>query len=431
MSTRPDVREGRIARRTDAAVLARGVLLLMLVASLDAFNFFDRPNGGLRYTILIIPWGAAILIRARRPSMLVRRWAVGDVLIACLFLMGVAGSIIGVIFRNDAAPALSVFIPMSVGLLYLLAVDGPTTAEVRRILDGLSAIGVVYVVMAFAVNRGLLPGLVQFLKYRNANAAFVAMALTAAFLARRWGRLFFLSVLYAGIFLAYPSATQVLSVFVVGLALLLTMRRAGPLRTLVLGVMVVLAVVFALANLDTGIRITSTYFADVGKADANRGRLDLWATGLEEFQTSPWVGQAFSGEAAAARTRDQKALPFHNDFVLFLAEGGLLGSGLLLGWIVFTELTLTRRLRRFRTAGWEAEAQLTRLIFVTLNAFFVAMAFNPVMEGVTRTATIFGLYGIAMSLQLPPASDASVMRAGAAAVPSDRAAEPLYQRDTG
>ena len=98
---------------------------------------------------------------------------------------------------------------------------------------------------------------------------------------------------------------------------------------------------------------------------------------------------------------DEKALPFHNDFVLFLAEGGLLGFGLLAGWIILTEVTLVRRYRRFIAAGQRERADLLRITLVFLNAFFAAMLFNPVLPGASRSATIFGLYAITMSLGDP------------------------------
>jgi len=375
----------------------------MLVAALDAINLFDRPNGGVRYTILLIPIVAVLTVRSRRPSLMVRQASPPDLLLGALFVFGFVGALIGVAIRGNLANDYPVFVPMALGLMYLFAVDGPTPDEVHRILDRLSNVGVVYVLMNFAVNTGLLPGLQHFLKYRNASAAIVAMAISAALVRRRWRRLIFLLVLYAGIFVTYPSATQVLMGFTVVLTLMLTTRRSGRARILVFGTVVLLFVVVALANLNVGIQLTNSYFASVHKADANSGRISLWSSGIDEFLTSPVIGQAFTGESIAIRSRDSKALPFHNDFVLFLAQGGALGFGLLVSWIFLTELTLLRRYRAFRDSGAADAANLTRIILVTLNCFFVAMAFNPVLEGVTRTATIFGLYGIAMSLAPPEA----------------------------
>ena len=389
------------AYRSDVYVLSAAVLLLMLVAAVDAFNFFDRPNGGLRYTILVIPFAAVVFIRARHPSLIVRRPSPPDLLLGMLFLFGFSGALIGVAIRGNLANSYPVFLPMTVGLLFLLAVDGPTEDEVGRLLDRLANVGAVYVVMNFLVNTGLLPGLAHYLKYRNASAAIVAMALTAALVRRRWRRLAFLSFLFAVIFMTYPSATQVLMSIAVVLTLAVTTRRSGGLRTLILATVVALFVVLALVNLNTGIRLTTSYFAGVSKSNSDTGRLDLWTAGVDEFLSSPWIGQAFTGESIAIRTRDQKALPFHNDFVLFLAQGGVVGFGLLLTWIGVTELTLLRRFRAFRDAGFTDAADLTRIILVTLNCFFVSMAFNPTLEGVTRTATLFGLYGIAVSLGTP------------------------------
>lgn len=387
--------------RTDAYELSSAVLVMMSVAALDAFNFFDRPNGGLRYTILVIPFATLVFVRARRPSFQVRRPTAPDVALLVLFVVGFAGTLIGVAFRGNIANSYPVFLPMAVGLMYLLAVDGPTPAEVARLLDRVANVGLIYVVMNFLVNTGLLPGFTHYLKYRNASAAIIAMAITAAIVRRRWRRLALLLLLYAGIFVGYPSATQVLMAVTVVLTLMLTTRRSGSGRTFVFAVVVVLFLVVTLANLNVGIQVTTSYFADVHKANANSGRLSLWTSGIDEFLSSPVIGQAFTGESIAIRSRDEKALPFHNDFVLFLAQGGAIGFGLLLAWIVLMELTLLRRYRGFRDAGYVDAADLTRIVLVTLNCFIVAMAFNPVLEGVTRTASLFGLYGIAMSLGVP------------------------------
>ena len=162
-----------------------------------------------------------------------------------------------------------------------------------------------------------------------------------------------------------------------------------------------LVAVLALANFQAGVNITSRYFNAVGKADANAGRIDLWTAGFERWQESPIIGRVFTGDSVAIRSRDQKALPYHNDYVLFLAEGGLLGAGLLLAWMLLVEITLLRRYRGFIRAGQDAHAGLLRAILVCLNAFFVAMVFNPVLPGASRSATVFGLYAIAMSLGGP------------------------------
>jgi hypothetical protein len=398
-------------------VIYGGIMLLMLVSSLDVGDFFDRPSGMLRYTILILPFGAALWVRARQPSWAIRQPALGHALVAVMVVLGIGGSVAGMVFRNTSQAPLNVFVPMAAGLILLLATDGPTDREVSRTLHLLGLIGLLYVFMNFLVNTHILTGatthlgplgsprlqlvLASTLKYRNASAAFVALAFACAIVERRWRRLALLVVLYAGIFAGYPSATQVLIAGGTALTLLLTSRKASSLRTLIVASVVILVAATALLNLNGVVRITSSYFAEVGKADANSGRLDLAQAGLDEFRQSPIVGQLFTTQAVAERLRDGKTLPFHDDFILFLAEGGILGIGLLLSWMIYTEITLLRRYREFMSAGNLERARLTRALLVMLNAFFIAIPFNPVMEGVTRTATLFGVWAIAMSLGRP------------------------------
>ena len=51
---------------------------------------------------------------------------------------------------------------------------------------------------------------------------------------------------------------------------------------------------------------------------------------------------------------------------------------------------------RFRRAGDQDRASLVRAVLVGINAFFVAMAFNPVLSGASASAVLFGLFAIAM-----------------------------------
>lgn len=397
---------------TDSYRLARSFLILMSLAVVDVFNVMDRgvianvndgPSGTspVRYLVLLIPILTIVVIRMREPSLLVRSPAVTDVVLGILYLLGMGGSFFGVAFLGTQDTVRPAFLPMILGLLYLFTLREPTDREVGRTMTWLGWIGLVYVVMNAAVNLEILPGLLQYKQYRNASFAFVALAIGAAFVTGRRRRLLLISVLAVIIFVTYPSATSLLIILSVFLTLFLTGRRATGLRSLVVTGLVLLFAVFAIANFQEGVKLTSDYFSAVGKVDANAGRIDLWTSGIEKFQRSPLIGTAFSGSAVAVRSRDQKALPYHNDFVLFAAEGGLMGIGLLLGWIVLTEITIVRRYRRFVRMGQQDRADLLRVILVCLNAVFVAMLFNPVLPGASRSATVFGLYAIAMSLGDP------------------------------
>lgn len=387
---------------TDAYRLARSFLFLMSLTTVDAFNVLDR-GGAMRYLVLLIPILTVLWIRMQEPSLAVRAPCGSDLILGVLFLLGLAGSLFGVAFLGTQDTVRPVFLPMMLGLSYLLTLRAPSDHEVGSVIDWLGLIGLAYVLMNAAVNLGILPGLAQYKQYRNASFAYVALAIAAAFVGRRRRRAAVVFVLTGAIFITYPSATSILVLLSVGLTLFLTGRRATGLRSVLVTGMVILVALVALANFQKGVTLTSDYFSLVGKVDANAGRIDLWTSGIERWQRSPLIGSVFSGDAVVVRTRDQKALPYHNDFVLFLAEGGLLGVGLLLGWIVLTEVTIVRRYRRFVRVGQQDRADLLRVILVCLNAFFVAMIFNPVLPGASRSATIFGLYAIAMSLGDPAA----------------------------
>lgn len=388
---------------TDTYVLWRAYLLIMLAASFDVYDWLDRSvqGGSNRYLIIAVPLVAAVWIRLRHPGFFVRRPMPSDIVLFALFIFGLGGSLIGVAFLGTVENARPVFLPMMVAFLYLLTIDDPTDREVSTTLNWLSWIATAYTAMNAIVNLQLLPGLLLFKQYRNASVSMVALAVATAVVLGNRRRLALVLALAAVIFVTYPSATSVLVGASVVLTFYITGKRSSGLRTIVVVVSVVTVSVLALANFDRGVELADRYFAVVDKTNANSGRLDLWSEGLERWREAPIFGNGFAGEVTAVRERDERSLPFHNDFVLFLANGGIVGLGLLVAWVVLTEVTLLRRYRGFVRAQDMRRAGVLRAILVCLNAFVVAMAFNPVLPGASRSVTIFGLYAIAMSLGDP------------------------------
>ena len=167
---------------------------------------------------------------------------------------------------------------------------------------------------------------------------------------------------------------------------------------------------------------TATYFAAVGKRDNNGTRLALWQAGIDEFRQSPVSGSWFSGPTVIVTTRPgqhkQFQLPFHNDYILFLVEGGLIGLGLLLAWAISTELLMLRRYRAYVALGEHSRAALLRTLLIGFNAFFVAAAFNPLFTGMSSSATIFSIYGLMLLLGSP----SSIVGSGVQAAPMSRSA---------
>ena len=332
----------------------------MSITVIDVFNVLDRgfaafrpgaqPRGAIRYLVLLVPLSAALWIRLQQPSFVIRRPMPAEAMLFALFGLGLVGSLVGIAVLGTEHTARPVFLPMSLGLLAVLVVQPPTQREVRTMVRWLSNIGLVYIVMNALVNVGILP-FAQYQQYRNASVAFLVLGLeppsppaSAAASCSRWRSPWWCSS-------PTHSATMVLTLLVLALTLYVTTERASALRAVLLGGFIVAFAVIALSNLQAGIRMSDRYFDLVNKANANATRLDLWSAGVDRFETSPLVGSVFSGEVVAERSRDGKDLPFHNDFVLFLALGGLLGIGLFLAFLIVTEVTLIRWVHRFRRAG--------------------------------------------------------------------------------
>jgi O-antigen ligase len=289
---------------------------------------------------------------------------------------------------------------MTLAFLYLFVLESPTDEESAKLLRAITNVGVLYIGLAAIVNIGLVPHLAAYKQFKNAGFAYVMIGIAGAVLLRRWWLLALLLVLEAINFLAYPSATSILCTIATLITFFMTKPRGSRTRPYVVAIIALLLAMVALANISTVAQITGDYFNVVGKTNANNGRLDIWATGFRQWQQSPFVGQVFAGGTVAQAYRTTNGqllqLPFHNDYVLFLAEGGMLGLGLLLSFVIGLNLKLGRAHRIFVAQGRLERANLVRTLMVGFNSFFLAAAFNPILEGMSRSAVIFSLYGLSM-----------------------------------
>ncbi len=405
-------------------------LLILFVTTIDVTSYFNGPGSQVRYALVLPPIVAVFLYRLRSRTPLIRRPTPADMLLLVLFAWGLLGTAYGVTHSHTKDGMFPTFVPMAIAFLPLLVPEVPTRGEVVKILRVIGIIGAAYVVLNAFVNSHAIASLAAYRAYRNALLCYVAMGLVATAVLRRRARLALLLALTAVIFVTYPSGTFVLVAVGVLTTLWVTGRSGSWLRPAFLGVVFVVAIGFALIDFQQGVSATSGYFQIVGKANDNATRVALWSSGLRDFARSPLIGTGFTGNTTTVtsvptqRTLGVRTvqLPFHNDYVLFLANGGVLGFGLLVGWILLTQIIVLRRYWAFLAAGMTASANLLRVLLVGFNAFFTAAATNPEFTGLARSATIFSIYGLMMVLGTPasvrPQEHARVNVAPAASRPS-------------
>jgi O-antigen ligase len=387
---------------TDAYRFSRALIAILLFTTLDVANFLDRGNY-LKYLLLLVPVVSLTLIRLRTPSSKLRVLAPTDLVLLLLWPLGLVGTLYGIWFLDNNATALSIFLPMTVAFLYLGTVEDMTDEEVRALLRSLAWVGSVYIVLNAFVNTGVLPAILEKNQYRNASLLFMALGIGASVILRRWVRVAILIALETYVFFTYPSGTSVLVFIAILLTFSMTQPRPSRVRPYFIAFLIACAVAIILANFATGVAITNRYFALVGKNNANSSRLQAWGEGLNRFEDSPVMGAAFSkpGVTTVIRPGGQGVfqIPFHNDYIYFLATGGIIGLGLLLTWIVLTELLVLRRYSVLLEVGDSARAALLRALLVSFNVFFVTSAFNPSIMGMSRSASIFAVYALMMMIR--------------------------------
>jgi O-antigen ligase len=393
------------ARHTDSFRLARALVIVILAAAVDVPNFLDRGNS-LRYLLLLVPFASFVWIRLAHPSSVFRRPSSTDKILFVIVAFGLMGTYYGILFNNTTATARPLFLPMLIAFLYLGTIQEPTDRELRTILRAIAGVGAVYI---------CLEGLLQFRQFKNASFPFVAIGLAGAFILKRPIRVVVLAALAGVVFLGYPSATAALILVGTIITFFVTSPRGTRFRSYLVAILVVAVAGISLANFNSSVALTGSYFELVGKRNTDAGRLAIWTSGIEEFKQSPLIGSAFSSNTLTEVSPDRTS-PYHNDFVLFLVKGGVVGLLLLVAFILALERSILRRYFVLAEAGEDVRASLLRLLLVGFNGFLVSMAFNPVLQGFSRSATIFAMYGIAMIIGTPR----QVARAQADAAGSDR-----------
>lgn len=401
-----------VAASSDSYVLSKTLVALLLLATVDVTNFLDRgsTSGGsaARYLVLLIPFGSIFLIRLQRPSPLVRQPALADWILLWLMLFGLIGSLYGRLYLDTGSSALPIFVPMAMGFVYLATLHELSEDEAWHLQRAIAFVCLIYAALMVLAASGAVPLLQANRNYRNSMSMFAALGFASILLTRQWSRLVAFLLLLSLAFLFYPSATLMLVAFATLVTFFVTRPRGSNTRAYLVGILLVSVLVAGLLNFNRSIQLADDYFLAVGKTNTTNTRLALWAAGIEKFETSPLVGDAFSGETTAEVARRITGggahldAPYHNDYVLFLASGGLLGFGLLIGWFVVTEVTILQRYRGFLAAGQEKRARFLRALLAGYNAWFVAAAFNPLFSGASRTMTLFSFYGLMMCAGRPP-----------------------------
>jgi hypothetical protein len=395
-------------RHTDAYLLGRALLFMMFLVAVDVKDFWDKSGSSARYALVLIPLGAAVLIRIRCHGPLVRRWSAPDRILFVLMGYGLAGSVYGRMTGSVASGAVPVFVPMLIAFTYLVTLSAPTEEEAIRLIRGLALVGLVYAFFNAVANAGA--SFITPKTYRNSKVLYVAMGIAAGIASRRKLLTLALLVLAAFIFVTYPSGTDAVVIVTAVATWFVTKPRGSPLRPAV--VMAVGGMVFliALLNFSATTGLAAEYFHAVGKKNNNNARIALYSTGIQRFLDSPIIGSGFTGDITETviRRDGQGApfkAPFHDDYIMTAAVGGALGLLLLLLWIATTLVNTLRRYRGFLAAGEMERAGLLRVLFVTFNVLFAAALFNPELSAVGRGATAFGLYALMMMVGEPPVAE--------------------------
>lgn len=405
---------GEPSRRVEKALpsLWTAFLVTFTVFALDFAALLSGATG-LRYAFLLVPIGVlAVSARSHHGRPVLRP---PDVVLAALFLWGLAGAIYGKLVVHPVSSSLTMVLPMAVGLLHLLSTGRPTEEHSRRMLRYLTTLGFAYVLVYLAGRMGAGP--LSIIAYSKEKSFLLALAPLAAFVTRRWWLFTIELVALTIIFLEEPAATFVVVVAAVAVTNMLLSARGSAVKVaafalLTMSIFVGLSLVYRSGQQAT---LITRYFAAVGKLDNTPFRLVLLRKGMAEVRARPVLGTNFTGEVGIETKFPGVArfAPAHNDYLQLAMAGGIVALAMYLYWVQATNRGVHTSYHRLVEAGEVQSARLLRVLVTGFNAFLFSSIFNPLLAGVGIAVMFFLLYG-SMALLLPENLSRSPRRLAAA-----------------
>lgn len=422
-----DVRTALLQRRSRSSRSRfwNTALFIVAIIVVDVYGIFYFVGGSpARYAIILLPLFLICVVRGPLTRLTIRPPELPDYLLLTLLVYGGVGSTFGIVFGLTPNPALPLFLPMVLGLLHLTTLGPVEEPEASAHLRRWVVLGCVYTAVATASALGMLELIggggadpstnVVGAAFAHEKAFFLCLALAGAWLLKR--RKLFVLLLAGALlgFFTYPAATYLVAAVVTVMTLVATGRRSGRVRAWTMAILCLLffaVVVKEVTTVGPQARegIGSRYFEAVGKSDNSETRAELWGDAWDELKESPIVGSGFTRDLTLRVWLEGKrrSVPPHNDYLQLGMGGGLLGMGLLLGWVGTTNLYAHRRFRRVVSEGSSNCAILLRLLMVGYNSFFAIALLNPVLSRLGLSVTAMLLYAMIMTVRAPSVGAAS------------------------
>jgi O-antigen ligase len=195
--------------------------------------------------------------------------------------------------------------------------------------------------------------------------------------------------------LQYPAATYILAFGAVLLTFLFTSEKTLPRHIgVVIAIVVPLGIGYVAVHLDRATSVTDNYFSVTGKTNNARFRELIYRSATTRIKASPIIGSLFTGESTVAVPRAivvrvggrrVNELPPHSDVVELWMLGGIGAVGLMVGWLVATNIAVARYCRRARRSE---DIVLARLLLMIVNGFFTVGLVNPVLDQMGNTLVL-------------------------------------------
>jgi len=198
------------------------------------------------------------------------------------------------------------------------------------------------------------------------------------------------AILAAGLFVTFSRSSALMLMIAMAM---LAWRAFGAKRTALVGGMLI--ALFALVSFGTSEQIRRAATSQDRLEKVSEGRFDLVQGGIEIWRDNPVAGAGLGSfadlyqESLSAREQARtRVVISHNAPVTVLAEGGLIGFGLLIALIIAVAIALIRRTRDGTAGAWFEWAMFAILVGTLVHTLLYSALFEDPYVWVVLAAAL-------------------------------------------
>lgn len=381
----------------------KATFALGILTSLDVIHLFVSPY--LRYLpifIVLCLTLSAILVSKKHNRFSHPNVAKVVMIFAILFAFpgGLYNKFLTSHSSNLMIGTLLFILPLSAEFYPL---QGRTITPTKIIRTLFLVSGAYFIASSVALFGAHYYGLPNFHVYAHERAYMMPLLFLPFIIQRRWIPSVFFAAISLVLFYYDPRSTMgiVLATSIVLVWILPRFTSKTCLFILILGLCA--AVFFGISSFASVANLDSQFKTAVGGRSNADMRENYHKLAMSDFRKSPLFGDFFSGEVGYSYVfgrygggSEELQRPIHNDFLVLLARGGVIGGGIFFTAIITSLVIALRNYRICIKHGFKEMGRLLLILAVTLISGLICMTVNPIVNSVSTGWAFYYLLALVM-----------------------------------